>query len=44
VHERTMEEQLKIELQQLERENERLRTENALLKKLEELERRRIMS
>ncbi len=43
-HERTMEEQLKIEMQQLERENERLRTENALLKKLEELEGRRIIS
>ncbi len=35
------EEKMKFEMKKLERENERLRAENALLKKLEELERRR---
>lgn len=35
------EEKVKLELKKLERENERLRAENAFLKKLEELERRR---
>ncbi|QPQ36279.1 MULTISPECIES: helix-turn-helix domain-containing protein [unclassified Lysinibacillus] len=42
-HERTVEEQFKVEIKQLEHENERLRTENALLKKLEELEGRKVM-
>ncbi|MFJ7667050.1 transposase [Lysinibacillus sp. NPDC097195] len=41
--ERTTAEQCQLEIKQLERENERLRTENALLKKLEELERGRSM-
>ena len=41
--ERTIEEQFKEEIKYLERENERLRTENALLKKLEEIEGRRVM-
>jgi len=35
------EQKLKFEMQKLERENERLRAENAFLKKLEEIERRR---
>ena len=35
------EEKMKLEMKKLERENERLRAENAFLKKLEELERRR---
>lgn len=35
------EEKVKLEIQKLERENERLRAENAFLKKLEEIERRR---
>jgi transposase-like protein len=35
------EQKLKLEMQKLERENERLRAENAFLKKLEEIERRR---
>jgi len=42
--EQTITEQYKLEIKQLERENERLRTENAFLKKLEELERRRRLS
>ncbi|MEF7561347.1 helix-turn-helix domain-containing protein, partial [Bacillus thuringiensis] len=33
------EEKMKVEMKKLERENERLRAENAFLKKLEELER-----
>ncbi|TCS82460.1 helix-turn-helix protein [Tepidibacillus fermentans] len=37
----TPEEKIKLEMKKLERENERLRAENAFLKKLEELERRR---
>jgi transposase len=37
----TPEEKVKIEMKKLEAENERLRAENAFLKKLEELERRR---
>lgn len=40
-YELTAEEKFKLEMQRLERENERLRAENAFLKKLEELERRR---
>jgi transposase-like protein len=36
------EEKIKLEMKKLERENERLRAENAFLKKLEEIERRRI--
>lgn len=36
----TPEERIQCEMQRLERENERLRVENAFLKKLEELERR----
>ena len=35
------EEKMKLEMKKLERENERLRAENAFLKKLEEIERRR---
>jgi transposase-like protein len=35
------EEKVKLEIQKLEKENERLRAENAFLKKLEEIERRR---
>ena len=35
------EEKIKFEMKKLEKENERLRAENAFLKKLEELERRR---
>ena len=37
----TPEERIQLEMKRLERENERLRAENAFLKKLEELERRR---
>jgi len=37
----TVEEKLKLEIQRIERENERLRAENLFLKKLEEIERRR---
>ncbi len=37
----TPEEKIKLEMKKLERENERLRAENAFLKKLEEIERRR---
>lgn len=40
-NELTAEEKFKLEMKRLERENERLRAENAFLKKLEELERRR---
>jgi transposase-like protein len=40
-YELTDEEKFKMEMKRLERENERLRAENAFLKKLEELERRR---
>lgn len=36
----TAEEKLKVEIQRIERENERLRAENLFLKKLEEIERR----
>ena len=39
--ERTPEDELRLKIQQMERENERLRAENLLLKKLEEIERRR---
>jgi transposase len=35
------EQKMKLEMQRLARENERLRAENAFLKKLEEIERRR---
>jgi transposase len=35
------EEKIKLEMKKLERENERLRAENAFLKKLEGIERRR---
>mgnify|MGYP003294459586 CR=1 FL=1 len=38
---RTPEDELRLKIQQMERENERLRAENLLLKKLEEIERRR---
>lgn len=38
--ERTPEDELRLRIQQMERENERLRAENLLLKKLEEIERR----
>lgn len=38
--ERTPEDELRLKNQQMERENERLRAENLLLKKLEETERR----
>ena len=41
VEERTPEDVLRLKIQQMERENERLRAENLLLKKLEEIERRR---
>ncbi|WP_196775398.1 hypothetical protein [Clostridium saccharobutylicum] len=37
----TPEDRIKLEMKKLEAENERLRAENAFLKKLEELERRR---
>lgn len=40
VEERTPEDELRIKVQQMERENERLRAENLFLKKLEEIERR----
>ncbi|AJA23476.1 transposase [Bacillus cereus] len=40
-YELTAEEKFKLEMKRLERENERLRAENAFLKKLEKLERRR---
>ncbi|KMY50005.1 helix-turn-helix domain-containing protein [Peribacillus loiseleuriae] len=40
-YELTAEEKFKLDMKHLERENERLRAENAFLKKLEELERRR---
>ena len=40
VEERTPEDELRLKIQQIERENERLRAENLLLKKLEEIERR----
>ena len=39
--EQTPEDELRLRIQQMERENERLRAENLLLKKLEEIERRR---
>ena len=39
--ERTPEDELRLKIQQMERENERLRAENLFLKKLEEIERRR---
>ena len=38
--EQTPEDELRLKIQQMERENERLRAENLLLKKLEEIERR----
>ena len=41
VEERTPEDELRLKIQQMERENERLRAENLFLKKLEEIERRR---
>jgi len=41
IEERTPEDELRLKIQQIERENERLRAENLLLKKLEEIERRR---
>ena len=41
VEERTPEDELRLKIRQMERENERLRAENLLLKKLEEIERRR---
>ena len=41
VEERTPEDELRLKIQQIERENERLRAENLLLKKLEEIERGR---
>lgn len=40
VEEHTPEDKLRLKIQQIERENERLRAENLLLKKLEEIERR----
>jgi len=40
LEERTSEDELRLKIQQIERENERLRAENLLLKKLEEIERR----
>jgi transposase len=40
-NELTPEEEFKLQMKKLERENERLRAENAFLKKLEEIERRR---
>lgn len=39
--ERTPEDEFRLKIQQMERENERLRAENLFLKKLEEIERRR---
>lgn len=41
VEELTPEEKMKLKMRQIEKENERLRAENAFLKKLEEIERRR---
>lgn len=41
VEERTLEDELRLKIRQMEREHERLRAENLLLKKLEEIERRR---
>lgn len=41
VEERKPEDELRLKIQQMERENERLCAENLLLKKLGELERRR---
>jgi len=41
VEELTPEEKMKLEMRRIEKENERLRAENAFLKKLEEIERRR---
>ena len=41
VEELTLEEKMKLEMRRIEKENERLRAENAFLKKLEEIERRR---
>lgn len=41
VEELTPEEKMKLEIQRIEKENERLRAENAFLNKLEEIERRR---
>lgn len=41
VEARTSEDELRLKIQQMERENERLRAENLFLKKLEEIERRR---
>jgi transposase len=41
VEELTPEEKMKLEIRRIEKENERLRAENAFLKKLEEIERRR---
>lgn len=38
----TNEERLKLEIKRIEKENERLRAQNALLKKLDEIERRRL--
>ena len=40
VEDRTTEDELRLKIRQMERENERLRAENLLLKKLEEIERR----
>nr|WP_157050009.1 hypothetical protein [Thalassobacillus sp. C254] len=37
----TSEERMKLEMKRLQKENEQLRAQNALLKKLEEIERRR---
>ena len=41
IEELTPEDELRLKIQQMERENERLRAENLFLKKLEEIERRR---
>lgn len=41
IEELTPEEKLKLEMRRIQKENERLRAENAILKKLEEIERRR---
>jgi len=41
IEERKPEDELRLKIKQMERENERLRAENLLLKKLEEIERRR---
>ena len=41
IEELTPEDELRLKIQQIERENERLRAENLFLKKLEEIERRR---